>query len=74
MTRDTTRTAMLALSATLVLPACRNDEATQVPDTQTPYMEAPDERPLERDEDAADGPMEGPAASEPMQSEPMDRQ
>jgi hypothetical protein len=35
---------VLAMCATLVLPACRNDERTEVPDTRTPYMdEAPDE-------------------------------
>jgi hypothetical protein len=53
------------LSATLVLPACRNDEATRVPETRTPYVEeAPmglpdededeDEEPMVEDEEAPD--------------------
>jgi hypothetical protein len=50
---------VLAMCATLVLPACRNDERTEVPDTRTPYMdEEPDEQRLERDEERA-GDMQG---------------
>jgi hypothetical protein len=39
----------LAICGLLVLPACRTDEGTRVPETRTPYME--EEQPLERDDD-----------------------
>lgn len=57
MKRDTTIASMICVM--LALPACKNDEGTRVPETQTPYMEEPDELPPEEDDELGEEPPSG---------------